>query len=50
VRNVDRILVLKQGEVVESGTHDELIDRKGLYASLYALEMSEAGKEFYKEV
>jgi ATP-binding cassette, subfamily B, multidrug efflux pump len=39
VRNVDRILVLKQGEVVESGTHDELIAHKGLYASLYELEM-----------
>lgn len=39
IRNVDRILVLKQGEVVESGTHDQLIAKQGLYASLYELEM-----------
>lgn len=39
IRNVDRILVLKQGEVVESGTHEELIDQGGLYSSLYQLQM-----------
>ena len=39
IRNVDRVLVLKQGEVVESGNHDQLIAQQGLYASLYELEM-----------
>ncbi len=39
IRNVDRILVLKQGEVIESGNHDQLISKNGLYASLYQLEM-----------
>lgn len=39
IRNVDRILVLKQGEVVESGSHEQLVDHDGLYASLYKLEM-----------
>jgi ATP-binding cassette subfamily B multidrug efflux pump len=39
IRNVDRILVLKQGEVIESGTHDQLITKQGVYASLYELEM-----------
>lgn len=39
IRNVDRILVLKQGELVESGSHDQLIKQKGLYANLYNLEM-----------
>ncbi len=39
IRNVDRILVLKQGEVVESGSHEQLIAKNGLYASLYQLEM-----------
>ena len=39
IRNVDRILVLKQGEVIESGNHDQLIAKDGLYASLYQLEM-----------
>ena len=39
IRNVDRILVLKRGELVESGSHDELLDLDGLYAALYKLQM-----------
>lgn len=39
IRTADRILVLKQGEVIESGSHEELIQKRGLYASLYELEM-----------
>jgi ATP-binding cassette, subfamily B, multidrug efflux pump len=39
IRNVDRIFVLKQGSLVESGTHDELLAEGGLYASLYQLQM-----------
>ncbi|MGD1948309.1 MAG: ABC transporter ATP-binding protein [Leptolyngbyaceae cyanobacterium] len=39
IRNVDRILVLKQGHMVEQGSHDELLAADGLYASLYKLQM-----------
>ena len=39
IRNVDKILVLKRGELVESGSHDELLEREGLYSSLYKLQM-----------
>jgi ATP-binding cassette, subfamily B, multidrug efflux pump len=39
IRNVDRIFVLKQGSLVESGNHDELLQQGGLYASLYQLQM-----------
>ncbi|MBD2130338.1 ABC transporter ATP-binding protein/permease [Microcoleus sp. ZQ-A2] len=39
IRNVDRILVLKRGELIESGSHDELLQQNGLYASLYKLQM-----------
>lgn len=39
IRNVDRIFVLKHGEIVETGNHDQLLDLKGLYASLYQLQM-----------
>lgn len=38
IKNVDRILVLKRGELVESGTHEELMNVGGLYASLYNLQ------------
>ncbi len=41
IRNVDRILVLKQGELVEQGSHDDLLAQGGLYASLYKLQMLE---------
>ncbi|MFG6104451.1 ABC transporter ATP-binding protein [Leptolyngbyaceae cyanobacterium CCMR0082] len=39
IRNVDRILVLKQGHLAEQGSHDELLAADGLYASLYKLQM-----------
>ncbi|MFH7243156.1 MAG: ABC transporter ATP-binding protein [Spirulina sp.] len=39
IRNVDRILVLKHGELVEQGSHDELLALDGLYSSLYRLQM-----------
>ncbi len=41
IRNVDRILVFKQGELVESGDHETLLALEGLYASLYQLQMLE---------
>jgi ATP-binding cassette subfamily B protein len=41
IRNCDRILVLKRGQLVESGSHDELLRQGGLYASLYQLQMLE---------
>ena len=37
IRGADRIIVLQNGEVLETGTHAELVALGGLYARLYAL-------------
>ncbi|WP_101525352.1 ABC transporter ATP-binding protein [Nocardioides houyundeii] len=42
VRHADRIWVLEAGEVVESGTHDELVARGGVYADLWAVQTGSA--------
>ena len=35
IRNADRIMVIDNGEIVEIGTHEQLIAKKGLYHDLY---------------
>jgi ATP-binding cassette subfamily B protein len=36
VRRADRILVLEQGQIIESGTHQELLEKGQRYAQFYA--------------
>jgi ABC-type multidrug transport system fused ATPase/permease subunit len=38
VRRADKIIVLDQGQIVESGTHEQLLVGGGLYARLYRLQ------------
>jgi ATP-binding cassette subfamily B protein len=38
VRMADRIIVLKNGEIVEEGTHDDLASRSGLYSELFHMQ------------
>jgi ATP-binding cassette subfamily B protein len=45
VRMADRILVLKAGCLVEEGTHDELLERNGEYATLYRLQSEQFARE-----
>jgi len=41
VRNADRIFVLDGGEIVERGSHEELLARDGLYANLWSVQVGE---------
>src|SRR5687768_3873504 len=38
IRNADKIIVIKEGQIEQIGTHDELIRAGGLYANLYAMQ------------
>ncbi|AFY81625.1 ABC transporter ATP-binding protein [Oscillatoria acuminata] len=40
VKNADQIAVLDKGQVVETGTHDELLSKNGYYAKLYSMQFS----------
>jgi ATP-binding cassette subfamily B protein len=43
IRNSDRIIVLEQGQIVESGTHDELLQKAGRYAQLHSRQFDTIG-------
>jgi ATP-binding cassette subfamily B protein len=43
IRRSDKILVLHRGRLVEEGTHEELLAKRGLYYALYTLQFSETG-------
>ncbi len=42
IRNADWILVMRDGDIVEQGKHDELLSRKGFYAELYNSQFEQA--------
>jgi ABC-type multidrug transport system fused ATPase/permease subunit len=44
IQNVDRILVINQGELYESGTHSELLDKQGLYFRLWNMQGQHSSK------
>jgi ATP-binding cassette, subfamily B, multidrug efflux pump len=41
VRDADQIVVLRDGRIIERGTHDELLEREGYYADLYQKQLLE---------
>jgi len=41
----DQILVIDRGQVLEKGTHTELLSQKGLYSQLYKTQFRKHGKE-----
>lgn len=42
IRNADMILVLKDGDIIEQGTHEELLEKGGFYAELYQSQFASA--------
>lgn len=42
IKNADIILVLKDGDILESGNHEELLEKGGFYAELYNSQFEEA--------
>jgi ATP-binding cassette subfamily B protein len=42
IKNADLILVLKDGDIIESGTHEELLSQNGFYAELYNSQFEQA--------
>ncbi len=44
IRNADMILCMKDGDIVEHGTHDELMEKDGFYANLYNSQFEQAGE------
>jgi subfamily B ATP-binding cassette protein MsbA len=46
VRRADRIVVLENGQIADTGTHDDLLSRLGTYRRLYDLQFLDA--EQYK--
>ena len=41
IKNADLILVMKDGDIIEQGTHDELMAKNGFYAQLYESQFEE---------
>jgi ATP-binding cassette subfamily B protein len=40
IRDADLILVMNQGDIIEKGTHEELLEQGGFYADLYESQFS----------
>ena len=49
IRNADRILVIDNGKIVESGTHHELLDQHGKYYNLYTKQFREEKESIYRK-
>ena len=49
IRNADRILVIDNGKIVESGTHHELLGQHGKYYNLYTKQFREEKESIYRK-
>ncbi|MGQ4665909.1 ABC transporter ATP-binding protein [Metabacillus halosaccharovorans] len=44
IQNADTILVMNQGQIIQQGTHSELLKNKGIYRKMYYTQFQESGK------
>jgi ABC-type multidrug transport system fused ATPase/permease subunit len=42
IKKADKIIVMEKGEIVEMGTHKELLNKKGYYSKLYEMQFTSA--------
>ena len=45
IKNADLILVMNEGDIIEQGTHEELLEKGGFYASLYNSQFQDCDDE-----
>ncbi len=45
IKNADVILVMNEGDIIEQGTHEELLEKGGFYANLYNSQFEDYGEE-----
>ena len=45
IKNADVILVMNEGDIIEQGTHEELLEKNGFYANLYNSQFQDGGEE-----
>jgi ATP-binding cassette subfamily B protein len=50
IRKADRILVLRHGEIIEQGTHEELVEQEGLYARLARIQNTTFIEESFEKL
>ena len=46
IKNADEIVVIANGAIKEQGTHDELVEKDGIYAKLYSLQFRNSDTKF----
>ena len=43
IRNADKIVVMNAGQIMQCGTHDELMETDGMYKELYTTQLKNSG-------
>jgi len=49
VRNADRIFVMLKGKIVEQGTHEQLLEKNGVYSNLVSKQLATNEEEITKK-